>query len=233
MLFIHNKKPHIQVEDITKEKFDDITVYKRLCECRDLEIEHYWHRIVFMTAFMLVTYAGYGGLVKEYLFSGAQKLSSQYFHLIAIGLTFIGIVVSSLWIMISKGSKAWYEQYEKLIVVFCEKLNTPNEYLLSGQYDKIKNCNIEMNNAFWSTSAGSYSVSKVGIFIGQFSLLIWILLLGIHFCLFANNVIKPQIINLCQTIIIILLGFIILLGLAFIIFWFIFQPRLKSSFFNK
>lgn len=209
-------------------KLDTKIIYQRLCECRDLEIEHYWHRMVFMTAFMLVTYAGYGGFVKEYLFLDGEKLSGQYFNLISIGLVFIGIVVSSLWIMMSKGSKAWYEQYEKVIEVFLEyEKENDNKYFLSGQYNKISKCGIETNDALWSTKAGSFSVSRVGIFIGQFSLFMWIVLLGIHIYLYIKSATNIQIWQMHPETIIILLGF------GFILFWLVTLEQLKSHFFKK
>lgn len=215
-------------EKKSDSKLDNKIVYQRLCECRDLEIEHYWHRMVFMTAFMLVTYAGYGGFVKEYLFQEGGNLPEQYFNLISIGLAFIGIVVSSLWIMMSKGSKAWYEQYEKVIEVFLEyEKENINKYFLSGQYNKIFKCGIETNDALWNTKAGSYSVSRVGIFIGQFSLFIWMVLLGVHIYLYIKSVTNIQIEQMHPETIILLLGF------GFILLWLVALVQLKSHFFKK
>ena len=41
-----------------------------------------------------------------------------YANLLAFSIGVIGIIFSCLWIMMGKGSKAWYERYENAICAF-------------------------------------------------------------------------------------------------------------------
>ncbi len=43
-----------------------------------------------------------------------------YANLLAFSIGVIGIIFSCLWIMMGKGSKAWYERYENAIVLLRE-----------------------------------------------------------------------------------------------------------------
>lgn len=214
----------------------------RLWECRDLEIEHYWHRMVFMTAFLVLTFASYGGLFTCACNSDG-KLTFGMFNFISIFICIIGIVVSCLWIMMSKGSKAWQEQYEKVIKSFCyddllceelkNRFKCNRVHYASGEYDKIKEIEkIEINDFLWSTKAGAYSVSKVGIFIGQFSLFVWSVILFFHVYLYAGNISYKCVVTLIEKsltkdMLVLVCGFLL------IFFWIVSKLILKSSFLNK
>ncbi|MCQ2266067.1 MAG: hypothetical protein MJZ46_08550 [Bacteroidales bacterium] len=93
-------------------------------------------------------------------------------------ISFVGIVLSCLWIMMAKGSKAWYERWEKAIYAF------PDAY--SGAFEagaeKVAGFRIEEIDGFqndkvsswlWNTHGGAYSPSKINIAIGHLSLIIW------------------------------------------------------------
>lgn len=161
-------------------------VYETLWKCRDLEIEHYWHRIVFMTAFMLGCFTAYGGWMSIVL----DKDSKVFFALgngIAFYITLIGIVMSLLWIMMAKGSKAWYEEYEHLIEAFASGKNRNIFFRKEIQkYVGLEYWNFpclkeaDINDFLWSTKAGSYSVSKIGIAIGHVAFIIWATLAITH-----------------------------------------------------
>ena len=164
-------------------------VYETFWKCRDLEIEHYWHRVIFMTAFMLGCFAAYGGwmsiaLGKDY------TVSFSFGNGIAFYMALIGIVVSSLWIMMAKGSKAWYEEYEHLIDSFTEGKNRSLFFRKEIQnYVGLKYWNFpymknpKLCDFLWSTKAGAYSVSKIGIAIGHFAILIWGTIAIVHLLL--------------------------------------------------
>lgn len=156
-------------------------LYEQFWKCRDLEIEHYWHRMVFMTAFLLACFAGYGGLLVAFIDSEKCTMPFRMANGVLFSLSIVGIVVSCLWLMMSKGSKAWYEEYEHLIALFmkerhkcfqrkCRKYVTMN-------YRQIQSLEgADLNDFMWSTKAGRYSVSKVGIAVGHLTLCIWTVL---------------------------------------------------------
>ena len=79
-------------------------LYEQFLKCRDLEIEHYWHRMVFMTAFLLACFAGYGGLLVAFIDSEKCTMAFRMANGVLFSLSIVGIVVSCLWLMMSKGS---------------------------------------------------------------------------------------------------------------------------------
>lgn len=160
-------------------------LYKCFWKCRDLEIEHYWHRMVFMTAFLLACFAGYGGLLVAVIGLEGQKIPFVVANGMLFAVTMAGIVISCLWLMMSKGSKAWYEEYEHLISAFQEtvrgKLDDSQKPFLTMDYYSIDGMTkADTNDFLWSTKAGGYSVSKVGIAVGHVSVVIWIVLAVLH-----------------------------------------------------
>lgn len=159
-----------------------LRVYNRLCHCRDMEIELVWKRAVFMTAFLITCFAGYGGLIVAGL---SRSYSDRVFFFVtatACFLVTIGFTVSVLWIMMCKGSKAWYEHYEDAIKAYSQKI-LEGEYvtLFSHNWKPLtKGKRVEMSNNLCSTHGGPYSVSQLAIFIGQLAALVWLLVLVAH-----------------------------------------------------
>ena len=96
-------------------------IYKGLWKCRDFELAHYWQRAVFLTAFLLACYAGYGTLIIQCSMAETMQLPFRIVNGIAFGICIVGILLSFLWIMMAKGSKAWYETYEAAISAFVER----------------------------------------------------------------------------------------------------------------
>lgn len=184
-----------------KEKQFDATqglstkdVYFRLCTCLDREIELVWKRAVFLTAFLIAAFAGYGGLIATYL--GAEKHHAGDFAVVsiaAIGIAFVGMALSIIWIMMAKGSKAWQEHYEKVIECFVANHKSGEVDLFAqGDYRKlIKEGRLEgssdkqlglqkIGSFFISTTGGRFSVSKIVIVLGQLFFLTWTAIATLH-----------------------------------------------------
>ena len=150
-------------------------MYDRLCHCRDMEIELVWKRAVFLTAFIITAFASYGGMLTAAIRKGFSLPLFYGVTMCGIGISCVGVVLSVMWIMMSKGSKAWYEHYEQAISAFAA------EYLLppfdkSAAHDWLSIPNIkreQMSNGILNTHGGAYSVSRVSVMIGQLALLIW------------------------------------------------------------
>lgn len=159
-----------------------LRIYDRLCHCRDMEIELVWKRAVFMTAFLIACFAGYGGLIVAAL---SRAYSDRAFFFVTVAACFlatIGFAVSVLWIMMCKGSKAWYEHYEDAIKAHAQE-NFEGKYgdLFSHDWKPLtKGRRAEMSNNLCSTQGGSYSVSQLAIVIGQLAAVIWVLVLVGH-----------------------------------------------------
>ena len=118
---------------------------------------------------------------------------------VPILICLLGIIFSVLWIIMGKGSKAWYELYEsnlakmsdnprfwkdeaagesELDKIFCNKrTGRYTEYLFGHLQNRHSD---PIDKKLFSTAAGSFSVSKVNIMIGIISLKFFIVALFFH-----------------------------------------------------
>ena len=166
-------------------------LYLQICKNRDFEISLVWQRAIFLTAFLLGCFTAYGSIVLRF-FKDGEGLSLAT-NTICFLVTLVGIVISLIWIMMAKGSKAWYELYESAIKAFVVSHNASGS-CLCGTMDVsvaqndwrgvIKNAagnnsgikEPERSACWMSTDGGAYSVSRINIFIGQFAFVVWGLL---------------------------------------------------------
>jgi hypothetical protein len=103
-------------------------------------------------------------------------------------LSGFGLVLSILWIQMAKGSKRWYERYEKSICLIIDDPYLENRVFSFPHQPANKNgipmhgylIDADCDDSLFSTKAGYYSVSRVNIAIGQVALVIWRLLLILH-----------------------------------------------------
>lgn len=165
-------------------------ILKRLDQYRAIEINNLWQRSVFLGAFLVLGYTGYGFLLDKILSFTTVYLSNPnneickiehksylaLYHLIACALAGINIIFSVLWIAMAKGSKAWYEVYENAIQAMELKINWDYNDLRRSIHLKFA----QKDDCIFSTKAGGYSPSKINIAIGQISLVIWITVFIIH-----------------------------------------------------
>lgn len=190
-------------------KFTTKDLYKELFHCRDFELQHLWQRSIFLAGFMVALFTLYSSFVGDN-FNGKlnfdvnkieqsdknivitcsaninNDLSNQIaIHYFAFFIGCVGIILSQLFIMMIKGSKRWYEQFEQSIYwfyysdtdLFSEELNKNLEDYL-GDLKNIKKNRI--NQSLFNTNAGYYSVSRINIVLGQLLCLVWIGITGFH-----------------------------------------------------
>lgn len=169
------------VSDDSDKKITTQDVYRTLWRCRDFELSHLWQRSVFLSAFLVLCFTGYGVVImnfddKEFVAGGTNSL--------AIVLCVVGFVFSCMWVMMGKGSKAWYERYERAIVAFSEneKYMTKEAARIGGfNYQEIDHYEKpEQNNCLLSGKGGAFSPSKINIAVGQVSMILWILAFMFH-----------------------------------------------------
>lgn len=180
-------------------------IHKILWMCRDFEINHLWQRSIFLAAFMTLLFTGYGVLFsKFYDYFSVSMPSSTALLVLSVAslvLALLGVVFAVFWIMMAKGSKAWYEIYEKSI---CEiegatkeaktKEGNDDDRYTNEKVNQLREENLlhglllkraECDNNIFSTNAGAYSVSRVNIAIGHVSLIFWIILYFAHTILYV------------------------------------------------
>ncbi len=167
-------------------------IYKCLWICRDFEVDHLWQRSVFLAGFLLACFAGYGALASSILFpeDGSKAVSEELVNAIAFCICLIGIVISLLWLMMAKGSKAWYERYEQAIEAFAKSY--PEQF--DGGMSRFDGFHWEQmpqykrkptSNCLFNPNGGEYSPSKINYGIGVVSIVIWILFASVHIVIAA------------------------------------------------
>lgn len=173
------KKVDVSLEDNSKVSLRDI--YMRLCACRDFEIKLQWERAVFLTAFLIACFAGYGSFLLSVHQRGYGDLPHILVKGIPLAISLVGIILSLLWVLMAKGSKAWYEHYEQAIEAFAKQNSHVDEWLMSHRWIEIDGImNAGMSNLITNQKGGAYSVSKIVILIGQLSLIVWWVLFLLH-----------------------------------------------------
>lgn len=224
----------------SRRKIDILDVHQTIWRCRDFELTYLWQRSIFLTAFLVLCYTGYGFLLLESIktFFDNSNVNgvniSSFINLFILFLSCIGIIFSTLWIKMAKGSKAWYERYESAISVieqdksFIRKRAMP---IAAFQYTELIKERPPIDSSLFSMNAGPYSPSKINIAIGQISLIIWMLIGVFHllwqFVCFSFLIIK---INKVIDALIFIVGFVFMLVILISIFiYFVFNNRLVRS----
>lgn len=161
------------------EKIRPKDIYESLWRCRDFELSHLWQRSVFLTAFLLLAFTGYGVLMLQVMTAELGMMQMRVLLCVGLFILLVGMLLSQLWIMMAKGSKAWYEVYEHAIYeiehnpdyaseIVVDKM--PEDGVIHGEVIS----NEKPNDSLWSVDAGAYSPSKINIVIGQLSYVIFL-----------------------------------------------------------
>lgn len=141
---------------------------------RKFEIQNLWQRSIFLATFIVLLFTGYGTFFEKLMsYDGLQSIIG---HIICSLLALTGCIFSILWIMMAKGSKAWFEIYERKIgdIEKEETLNIPENYRMQEDSPDTE------DNSLRSLNAGSYSVSKINVLLGQVLWGIWISIFCLH-----------------------------------------------------
>lgn len=224
----------LQIEDITNKPYSMIEpkdIYESLWRCRDFELSHLWQRSVFLTAFILMVYTGYGAVMLNVLNNDSLSSDrSKILLFVGFVILLLGILLSQLWILMAKGSKAWYEMYEQAIykIEHSEKYaskvvinDMASDAVVHGDIENPK----EINNCLSSTKAGAYSPSKINVMIGQLSFGV-LLIAYLAQTIFMACVVEYNIINSLSTVLIVIIPLLVVLcfSCCFV------KARVKSSY---
>jgi len=212
-------------------------IYKGLWQCRDFEIDHVWQRAVFLSAFLLACYAGYGSAIIAFCTANDVRIPFQLANVMLFAIAYIGLILSLVWIMMAKGSKAWYEHYEAAIKAFennhinafennCHaRVQTADETLVGFEVPST-------SSWLWNTQGGAYSVAKINIVIGHVSALIWCALLVLHCCLMRSRITSWRgVVSLLEAITVERIVFVS--GIGLLLFWVYTRKQIKSTFLKE
>ncbi|MBM6671177.1 MULTISPECIES: RipA family octameric membrane protein [Bacteroidaceae] len=163
------------------EQITSKDIYASLWKCRDFELSHLWQRSIFLTAFLVMCFTGYGSLllkICEYVADDKKIIPFCILNVAGLCVAFLGIILSTLWIMMGKGSKAWYEKYEKALynierdITYSTKIvarDMDDAELVHGSLPRP----VPLDANLFTTNAGKFSVSRINIAIGQISMIVW------------------------------------------------------------
>ena len=156
---------------------------------RDFEISNLWQRSIFLSALLVLFFSAYGFLVSKLLEEGSTN--TILYNEISAVLALFATSFSIIWIMMAKGSKVWYEVYERKICNIEQEsdLQIAKEYQMGADIKPW-----DLDASIWTNKAGSYSVSKLNIVIGRFLLYIWLSIFVFHW-LFILDILLNQGIN--------------------------------------
>ncbi|MBO7597119.1 MAG: hypothetical protein J6T70_08770 [Bacteroidales bacterium] len=153
-------------------------IWDKQYQCRDFELSNFWQKSAFLFGFLSLCFAGYGALVLQVVDSGTDKCYLPYIYQYMCGISLLGIVLSVVWIYMMKGSKAWYEVYEKSIYAIEKELfNGKKRKYVEGEF--AKEMSKQFNENFTGLHSGAFSPSKINILIGWIMLIVWIICCGI------------------------------------------------------
>lgn len=237
------------------DKLDIKNVHQTLWKCRDFELTSLWQRSIFLTTLLVLCYTGYGFIFSAIvnkqetsiiLINSTEKSpynqdsnNLMILHVSAIFISIVGILFSCLWIAMAKGSKAWYERYEKTIFEFemdCRNIKERAKHYATFQgYDNmVKEEHIAtVNSSLFSMNGGAYSPSKINIAIGQISAIIYLILCIIHIVIIFSMQHLFKIKNILNSKDILFNLFIIIIPIAIIILLLIWHNGwIKSSSMN-
>ena len=167
------KKRKVKCVEVIENDFPSKEkIWDKQYECRNFELSSFWQKSAFLFCFLSLCFAGYGALVSHIVNKDTNPDSIPYIFQYMCGVSLLGIVLSILWIYLMKGSKAWYEVYEKSIYeIETEIFKGKNEKYIEGEFAKKMRKNY--SNSFIGTSGGAFSPSKINIVIGWILLIVW------------------------------------------------------------
>lgn len=194
--------PNTNKEDfLSKRDF-----YEQYWKCRDFELKTLWQRSIFLGSFLILCFTGYGAFFEKAFISentclvlgSCCNLSEKIFeHVIADVLALIGMVFSMLWIAMAKGSKAWYERYEKAIESIEKEMQSFSSTYEQGACafgynNRLFYHNPDLDENILSGKGGPFSPSKINIALGQVSLVIWIAVFCFHIFFILGQIFNGQ-----------------------------------------
>lgn len=149
-------------------------------KCRTFEVTNLWRRSFLLSIFLVFCFIVYGLLASKILNAEPGAANLLVLHEAACAAALLGTSFALIWIMMAKGSKAWYEVYERYIFEIerdeTEGLTIPERYRLGALCRPW-----EMDSNLFSKKAGRYSPSRLNITIGSVMLTAWLAIGLVHY----------------------------------------------------
>ena len=191
----YNKK----IKNTDAQKISSAELYKILWDGRNTEISNLWQRSILLGTFLVLLWTASGWLFFRYLDfiqNIGFRINRGYLRELFYGsfvLSTVGMVMSELWIFMTKGSKAWVEYSEGQINYAQEHKNqsifsssVSSDFPRHGKTDTDYIEKMKWNKCIFSTNGGQFSPSRVNIMVGIISFiyfsLYWIRIVFLFVC---------------------------------------------------
>lgn|GEM_PF-287386 len=161
-----------QIEISESDEPSKERIWDKMYQCRDFELSNFWQKSVFLFGFMALCFGGYGALVLKVIDAPSISPSLPYIYQYMCGISLLGIILSILWVYMAKGSKAWYEVYEKAIYAIEKDIfKYGNSKYVMGEWAKKMKKDVGLT--FLDNRPGAFSPSKINMVIGRIMLGVW------------------------------------------------------------
>lgn len=138
--------------------------YKMAADTRKFEIDKYWQRTLYFWGFITAIYVAYFNVLKELY---TENFCQKHGAVPLVVLSALGTFFCVSWLLASKGSKHWHENWEKHIDML--------EDDITGPLFKIYSHGV------------SYSVSRINIMVGWVLSVSSFFLFGFEIICFIKN----------------------------------------------
>jgi hypothetical protein len=130
------------------------SAYELARDIRKFEIELYWKRATYFWTLIAATFAGYFALKPA---AGPQPM-------LPFLLSCIGLVLSTSWYLVNRGSKYWQENWERHVDALEDEFVSPL-YKTTISNEQFR---------WWALDGYPFSVSKVNQLTSLFVTLLWV-----------------------------------------------------------
>ena len=143
----------------------DLELLKLAADARELEIRHFWQRSLFFWGFIAATAFAYGAVVK-------WSDHSWFFEAL---LAHFGLFSSFCWCYVNKGSKYWFESWEKKLRDLERAPGIKDRIEALLQKEDKKRCLFSGFEAVERKPFGAakYSVTQITVFLSEVVILSW------------------------------------------------------------
>lgn len=144
-----------------KEKTKWEKAYERACKNREFEIELYWKRTTYFWAFITTIYVAYYNVL-------TNVYDKEYWHFPLLVLSGLGLFFAVAWILTSKGSRHWQENWEHHVYLLEDKVTGPLLKIFAPNSFSVSKVNL-MAGYVVATCAGGLFVFQVVKFCKHFA----------------------------------------------------------------
>lgn len=123
--------------------------YERACDTRKFEIDLYWKRATYFWAFITTIYVAYYHVL-------VYVYDKEYDHFPLLILSGLGLFFAIAWILITKGSRHWQENWERHVSLLEDPVTGPLFKIRESNSFSVSKVNLSAGYVVATCAAGLY-----------------------------------------------------------------------------